>query len=208
MSGDDTDKIRLVMAFRHYGISDPRLMERVEQVPFGMFGDDPFVNELFDAKSRQNSPAQPMARPLVAAMMCNELKVGERMKVLEVGTGSGYQTAILSGLARRVYTLTADASAIKPREQLFERLKLRNITQMAGSLDKGWPQQAPFERIILNRAVNAVPTVLFDQLADDGILVAPVGFFEGHNQLVKKFERHGDQIVSTDLFPVRFVPRS
>jgi protein-L-isoaspartate(D-aspartate) O-methyltransferase len=137
--------------------------------------------------------------------MTQALAAGDRHKVLEIGTGSGYQTAVLAKLCRRVFTMERHRGLLKEAERRFAELKLHNITTRFGDGTKGWPEQAPFDRIIVTAAASALPAILRDSLADGGILVAPVGEDRRDQQLVRVIRRDGD-FITEDLGPVRFVP--
>jgi protein-L-isoaspartate(D-aspartate) O-methyltransferase len=134
------------------------------------------------------------------------LEVGPRMKVLEVGTGSGYQAAVLSKLCRRVYTIERFRKLLRQAEGRFRDLDLHNITTRFGDGMKGWPEQAPFDRIIVTAGTEEVPGGLVSQLKEDGgIMVIPVG--EGPlNQRLLQIRRMGEKTETRELDPVRFVP--
>ena len=127
------------------------------------------------------------------------------MKVLEVGTGSGYQSAILAQLCRRVYTIERYRTLVKSAEQRFTRLRLANITTLLGDGNKGWPKQAPFERIIVTAAAPQLPRQLIEQLAVGGILICPVEVSPGKQEILR-ITRTQDDFDRESLMPVRFVP--
>ncbi|MBL8644110.1 MAG: methyltransferase domain-containing protein, partial [Rhodospirillaceae bacterium] len=146
-------------------------------------------------------------QPLVVGLMTQALEIGERHKVLEVGTGSGYQAAVLAKLCRRVYTIERHRDLLAQAEKRFAKLGIRNITSMSGDGYKGWPAQAPFDRILVTAAASLVPPDLVAQLSDKGgILVLPVGDAGGLNQEVIRVRKDGPRYHSERLFPVRFVP--
>jgi protein-L-isoaspartate(D-aspartate) O-methyltransferase len=137
--------------------------------------------------------------------MTDRLKLNDRCKVLEIGTGSGYQTAILSPLCRRVYTIERYRTLAKEAEERFKLLGLANITQMVGDGYKGWPKQAPFDRIIVTAAARDVPKALADQLAVGGIMIIPLE--EGPMaQELYRITRDEQGFSRERLLPVRFVP--
>ncbi|HSM20315.1 MAG TPA: protein-L-isoaspartate(D-aspartate) O-methyltransferase, partial [Hyphomicrobiales bacterium] len=148
---------------------------------------------------------QTISQPYVVAYMSEILEVGDRHKVLEVGTGSGYQAAVLSHLARRVYTIERYRTLAKEAEARFAQLGITNITAMVGDGMKGWPAQAPFERIIVTAAGEEAPPALLQQLADGGILVMPMGPASDVQHIVK-LVRRGEDLERRELLPVRFVP--
>ena len=129
------------------------------------------------------------------------------MKVLEIGTGSGYQAAILSRLCRRLYTIERHSDLLAIAESRFTAMSLHNITTQAGDGWKGWPRQAPFDRILVTAAAPVVPQDLVAQLSDEGgIMVLPVGDASSPDQMVVKVTKTAGQLNSEQLFPVRFVP--
>jgi protein-L-isoaspartate(D-aspartate) O-methyltransferase len=141
----------------------------------------------------------------VVALMTEALELGERHKVLEIGTGSGYQAAVLAKLCRRVFTIERHRALLKEAEQRFAELRLSNITGRFGDGTKGWPEQAPFDRIIVTAAAPDVPGVLLENLAEEGLLVAPVGEERREQQLLR-VRRRGADFAIEELGPVRFVP--
>ncbi len=148
---------------------------------------------------------QTVSQPTVVGRMTQALDVGPRMKVLEIGTGSGYQAAVLARLCRRLYTIERHAPLLKAAEERLRRLGLVNVTTLAGDGTRGWPEQAPFDRIIVTAAAADVPPILLGQLADGGVMVIPVGLNENDQSLLKV--RRGEGGVETeDLGATRFVP--
>jgi protein-L-isoaspartate(D-aspartate) O-methyltransferase len=137
--------------------------------------------------------------------MTQALEVGERMKVLEVGTGSGYQTVVLSRLCRRVYTIERYRELLQAAEQRFSLLGITNITSKAGDGTLGWREQAPFERIIVTAAAADVPPVLADQLAEGGVMVVPIDDGAGAQSLLR-VRRTAQGLDTEDLGEMRFVP--
>ena len=137
--------------------------------------------------------------------MTQALEVTPRHKVLEIGTGSGYQTAVLSRLARRVYTIERHRPLLQEAEQRFSALRIHNITSIAGDGMKGWPAQAPFDRIIITAAAAELPETLLAQLGVGGIMVLPIGPERGDQELFK-LRRTEQGIDSEKLCDVRFVP--
>ena len=119
---------------------------------------------------------QTLSQPSTVGRMTQALDLGDRMKVLEIGTGSGYQAAVLAKLCRRLYTIERYPELLKDAEQRFKKLGLVNITTRIGDGSLGWPEQAPFERIIVTAAAADIPDILLKQLAEGGIMIIPVGF--------------------------------
>ena len=138
--------------------------------------------------------------------MTAALDAGPRDRVLEVGTGTGYQTAVLAGLCRRVYTIERFRTLTEAAESRLKTLRIDNVTTLVGDGTKGWPEQAPFDRIIVTAAAEKAPPALLAQLGDGGVMVAPVGPQDGVQRLVR-IERHGDTLTTTEVAgSVRFVP--
>ena len=200
-----TQKIQLVMDLRKRGIRNTAVLEAIETTPRNLFVPDTFRDQAWLDQSLPIACGQTISQPFVVAFMTQQLEPGERCKVLEVGTGSGYQTAILSKLCRRVYTVERYRSLLKAAEARFARLGLRNITSMTADGYKGWPQQAPFDRIIVTAGAPEIPPALLDQLAVGGIMVIPVDSGDNTQELVKVVRRENG-FDENALMPVRFVP--
>lgn len=201
----DATKIRLIMELRREGITDTRVLAAVERTPRDLFVAPPFKDQAYENVALPISQGQTISQPFVVAYMTQALEVGERMKVLEIGTGSGYQTAVLARLCRRVYTIERYKSLLDEAEERFRALRLTNITARHGDGMKGWPELAPFERIIVTAAASAEPPpALLEQLAEGGVMVLPLG---GHGeQRLVRLRRAAEGLERQDLLPVRFVP--
>lgn len=200
-------KIRLVMDLRNGGVTDTRVLAAIERVPRESFVEEAFLDQAYANQALPINCGQTISQPLVVGLMTQALEIGNRHKVLEVGTGSGYQAAILSKLARRVYTIERHRDLLTQAEKRFSALGLHNITTMTGDGYKGWPAQAPFDRILVTAAARIVPPDLVSQLSEDGgIMVLPVGDTAGLQQEVIRVRKDGKQFTSERLFPVRFVP--
>jgi protein-L-isoaspartate(D-aspartate) O-methyltransferase len=202
---EDYRKIELIMALRNQGIRDQAILEAIERTPREMFLGDPFQPMAYADQALPIACGQTISQPYVVAFMTDRLKLNDRCKVLEIGTGSGYQTAILSPLCRRVYTIERYRTLAKEAEERFKVLGLANITQMVGDGYKGWPKQAPFDRIIVTAAARDVPKALADQLAVGGIMIIPLE--EGPMaQELYRITRDAQGFSRERLLPVRFVP--
>ncbi|HLG88940.1 MAG TPA: protein-L-isoaspartate(D-aspartate) O-methyltransferase [Alphaproteobacteria bacterium] len=202
----DARKIRLLMSLRRSGVADAKVLGAIERVPRERFVPEAFQDRAWDDTALPIGHGQTISQPLIVALMTEALKVDDRCKVLEIGTGSGYQTAVLAGLARRVYTI----ETIKPLQdeaaKLLEELRIHNVTMRHGDGTQGWPKQAPFDRIIVTAASGGdVPQALIDQLGEGGILVCPVRRASS-DQMVVRICRENDSLKHEDLWPVRFVP--
>ncbi len=202
---EDVRKVQLVMSLRNQGVRDKRVLEAIERIPRQLFVPASLAEQSYADQALPIACGQTISQPFIVAFMTDRLKVTERMKVLEIGTGSGYQTAILSQLCRRVYTIERFRTLAREAEERFRALKLSNITAMAGDGMKGWPQQAPFDRIIVTAAARDIPEVLIEQLAVGGIMILPVNAGPERQEL-KRVVRTEDGIEVETLLPVRFVP--
>jgi protein-L-isoaspartate(D-aspartate) O-methyltransferase len=203
---DAAEKLaRLIMELRAEGVGDLRVLAAIEHVKRDVFVPGAFAEQAYDNVALPIGYAQTISQPLVVALMTQALDLGERHKVMEVGTGSGYQAAVLARLCRRVFTIERHRVLLKDAEQRFAALRINNITTRFGDGTKGWPEQAPFDRIIVTAAAPDVPGPLLEGLGPDGILVAPVGRERGEQKLLR-VRRTGDSFAIEDLGPVRFVP--
>jgi len=199
-------KIRLIMELRRQGISNTEVLSAIERVPRDAFVPKTFRDRAYENIALPIASGQTISQPYVVAYMTQMLKLDKRRKVLEIGTGSGYQTAILARLCRRVYSIERYRNLLEQAEAAFEELKITNITTRLGDGYKGWPEQAPFDRIIVTAAAEEVPEALLDQLGPDGIMILPVGK-DSANQHILRLSKDKDGDVSEEvLLPVRFVP--
>ena len=183
-----TRKVRLILELRHAGIGDARVLGAIEKTPRELFVPDQFLDQSYENVALPIGNGQTISQPYVVALMTEKLELTGREKVLEIGTGSGYQAAILARLARRVFTVERHRLLVREAEKRFAALRLGNIVTLFGDGAKGWRDQAPFDRIIVTAAAREVPTGLLDQLAPGGILVLPVGA-EYHDQRLVRVRR-------------------
>jgi protein-L-isoaspartate(D-aspartate) O-methyltransferase len=149
---------------------------------------------------------QTISQPAVVAMMTEALDLSGKERVLEIGTGSGYQAAVLSRVAGEVYSIERIAPLGEASRALLEQLGYKNVHVRVGDGYKGWPEEAPFDRIIATAAPPEIPGALIAQLADGGVLVAPVGDSSGHGQTLVRVQKSGDHITIQKICAVRFVP--
>lgn len=198
-------KIRLIMRLRHAGIGDTDVLSAIERIPREAFVPESFRDQAYEDLALPIGQGQTLSRPQVVATMTQALRANRRLKVLEIGTGSGYQAAVLAQLCRRLYTIERHRELLSVAEERFTRLRLHNITCRAGDGSKGWPEQAPFSRIIVTAAAPEVPAPLLDQLATGGILIAPIGRPGAMQELVR-LSRHETGFAEESLGQVRFVP--
>ena len=198
-------KMRFFYALRSNGVTDPRVLAAMEAVDRGLFVKGVFAERAYDDTPLPIACGQTISQPSVVGLMTQALNVSPRDKVLEVGTGSGYQAAILSHLARRVYTIDRYRRLVREAEAVFAALDLTNITAIVGDGSFGLPEQAPFDRIIITAAAEDPPGPLLAQLRIGGIMVVPVGQSDAVQSLIK-VTRTADGYDYEELRPVRFVP--
>jgi len=201
----DSRKIRLILAMRRSGITDTRVLGALERIPRDAFVPVTFRDRAYDDVALPIGRHQTISQPSVVARMTQVLEVGDRMKVLEIGTGSGYQAAVLAGLCRRLYTVERHRELLDMAERQFTAFRITNITTRLGDGALGWPEQAPFDRIIVTAAASAMPEVLAGQLGVGGIMVVPIGASDGDQTLTRV--RRTEQGFDTEAVGiVRFVP--
>ena len=208
--GPDQQMVRvriaaLILSLRTMGIADRRVLRAMETVPREQFVPEEWREQAYEDRALPIACGQTISAPSVVAMMSAALEVSERHTVLEIGTGSGYQSAILARLARRVTTIDRYRTLIKAAEARWQALAITNITAIAADGTLGWPRQAPFDRILVTAAAEKAPAKLVSQLVDGGILVAPVGPPDGIQRLTA-FRKEGTRVDTRDLGGVRFVP--
>ena len=184
-------------------VRDPRVLEAIGRVPRHLF-----VPEALRANAHEDRPlsigfGQTISQPYIVAFMTQALDVDPAHRVLEIGTGCGYQTAVLAELAREVFTIEIVPELAARAARMLADQGYANVHVRAGDGYAGWPDEAPFDRILAAAAPADVPPALEEQLAEDGVLVLPVGGWHQEIRVVQK--RHG-RLQSRDVLPVRFVP--
>jgi protein-L-isoaspartate(D-aspartate) O-methyltransferase len=199
-------KLTLLLAeLRREGIADERVLKAIGSVPRELFVPATFQDRAYDNIPLPIGRAQTISQPYIVALMTEMLQLEERHRVLEIGTGSGYQAVVLAKLCRRVFTLERHQPLLKEAQRRFVELRLHNITSRYGDGTKGWPEAVPFDRIIVTAAAPELPLGLVEQLRDGGILVAPVGP-ERRDQSLIRVHRKGDGHYFEEMGGVRFVP--
>ena len=198
-------KLRLLVELRRIGIGDARVLGAIEKTPRERFVPASFEDQAYENMALPIGNGQTVSQPYVVALMTEKLELGGRRNVIEIGTGSGYQTAVLAHLCRRVFSIERHRELLRAAERRFEELRLHNIVCRFGDGTKGWPEHAPYERVIVTAAAAEVPATLVDGLAPGGVLVVPVGEDHRDQQLVR-VRRTEDGFATEDLGLVRFVP--
>jgi len=199
------DQIGLIMQLRRRGIRDNKVLRAIERVPRDLFVDEAFADHAYQDIALPIECGQTISQPYVVAFMTEHLELDERHKVLEIGTGSGYQAAVLSHLCRRVYTVERWRELQKAAERRLAKLGITNVTTIIGDGWLGWPPQAPFDRIIVTAAADQAPLALIDQLTISGSMIIPLGETRDTQQLVE-IHKTETGVSETNLLPVRFVP--
>ena len=199
------EKMQFLYAIRSRGITDSRVLNAMEKIDRREF-----LKGFFEEKAYQDIPlpiacGQTISQPSIVAQMTQSLNVTPRCKVLEIGTGSGYQAAILSRLARRVYTLERHLELMIQAQNVFDNLNLSNITAMRSDGSRGLPAQAPFDRILLTAAAEDPPAPLLEQLKVNGIMVLPVGQSDSVQTMIK-ITKTEKGLSYHEMGEVRFVP--
>ncbi|MFW2587516.1 protein-L-isoaspartate(D-aspartate) O-methyltransferase [Sagittula sp. SSi028] len=204
--GFDADaKMQFVFALRSKGVTDNTVLSAMERIDRGLFIQGYFAERAYEDMPLPIACGQTISQPSVVGLMTQSLQIGPRDKVLEVGTGSGYQAAILSQLARRVYTVDRHKRLVAAARKVFDTLELTNITAFTADGSFGLPDQAPFDRILVTAAAEDPPGPLLAQLKIGGIMVVPVGQSDAVQHLIR-VTRTETGFEYDELRPVRFVP--
>lgn len=198
-------KMRFLFQLRSRGVTDPRVLEAMERIDRGFFVRGQFADRAYEDTPLPIPCGQTISQPSVVGLMTQALDVGPRDTVLEVGTGSGYQAAVLSGLCRRVYTVDRHRRLVHEAEAIFRELGLYNIIAQVADGSRGLPDQAPFDRILVTAAAEDPPGPLLAQLKIGGIMVVPVGQSDAVQTLIR-VTRTQEGFDYDELRQVRFVP--
>ncbi len=205
LEDSEARRARLIMGLRSQGITDAKVLRAMEQTPRDLFTPDLFQERAWEDSALPIACGQTISQPYIVALMTQSLQIEPRSRVLEIGTGSGYQTAVLARLARLVYTVERYRTLLSEAEGRIRKLGLLNVITKFGDGGEGWPEQAPFDRILVTAAAPAEPKILLAQLKPSGVLVAPVG--KGPIQTLKRYTGDGHGGFKTEvLCDVRFVP--
>ncbi len=198
-------QMQFLFALRQRGVMDKATLNAMERVDRGAFVKGVFAERAYEDMPLPIACGQTISQPSVVGLMTQALNVQPRDKVLEVGTGSGYQAAVLSHLARRVYTVDRHKRLVREAQEAFDRLGLTNITAFPADGSRGLPDQAPFDRILVTAAAEDPPGPLLAQLKTGGIMIVPVGQSDAVQHLIK-VTRTETGFDYEELRPVRFVP--
>ena len=200
-------KALLILELRQGGVTDRRVIDAMERIPRELFVPKALREQAYENVALPIGLHQTVSQPLTVGLMTQSLDLTDRMKVLEIGTGSGFQSAVLSPLCRRLYTIERYKELSQGAEERFLELRLTNITTRVGDGSLGWKEQAPFERIIVTAAAHDIPPLLVEQLAIGGIMVVPVNDGRDENdQRLLKVTKTEDGIETEELGITRFVP--
>jgi protein-L-isoaspartate(D-aspartate) O-methyltransferase len=188
---------------RARGVRDPRVLDALTKVPRHLFLPEGQRDEAYQDRPIPIGHGQTISQPYIVAYMTEALQVGSAHRVLEIGTGCGYQTAILAELAAEVYSIELVPELAERARRALAAQGYTNVQILTGDGYAGWPEHAPFDRILGAAAAEDVPPVLVDQLADGGILVIPVGTW---SQELRVLQKRGSHLDTLATLPVRFVP--
>ena len=205
MNSNDEQKMQFILSIRSKGVVDNNVLKALETV-----NREQFLKGLFAQRAYEDTPlpiecGQTISQPSIVGLMTQALRITDRDKILEIGTGSGYQTAILSKLARRIYSVERFKPLYEEARAIFRKLQLNNITSVWGDGSQGVVEQQPFDRIIVTAAAEDPPPTLLNQLKIGGIMVIPVGQSDEIQKLIR-VERTEKNFKYEDLCDVRSVP--
>tara|TARA_B100001029_G_C15055451_1_gene453990 strand:+ start:911 stop:1537 length:627 start_codon:yes stop_codon:yes gene_type:complete len=200
----DVKKIRLILELREAGISDTKILSAIEKIPREKFIPENFRNQAYDNLALPIGDNQTISQPFVVAKMTQLLEIHQNHKILEIGTGSGYQSAILSKLARRVYTIERIKNLLIKAEKVFEDLQISNIVSKYADGNLGWKEQIPFDRIIITAATNQISKEISSQIHEGGIIVSPM--VNNNKQIIMKYKKINNVLISEVFDDVLFVP--
>jgi len=200
----DVKKIRLILELRESGISDAKILSAIEKIPREKFIPENFRNQAYDNLALPIGDNQTISQPFVVAKMTQLLEVQSTHKILEIGTGSGYQSAILSKLARRVYTIERIKNLLLKAENVFEELKISNIVPKYADGNLGWKEQIPFDRIIITAATSTISKELESHITEGGIIISPM--IQKNKQIIIKYKKINNVLEVETYDDVLFVP--
>jgi protein-L-isoaspartate(D-aspartate) O-methyltransferase len=194
----------LLLKLRRQGIRDPRVLQAIAQVPREEFVPDEMRSAAYLDEALSIGEEQTISQPYVVALMTQALELTPDSRVLEIGTGSGYQAAVLSHLCKEVYSVEIIPLLANEARDRLERLGVDNVHLKVGDGSVGWPDAAPFDALVVTAAPPFVPPALLAQMGPDSRMVIPVG--TGAQRLLKITRRDGSPPSTSEMIPVRFVP--
>jgi protein-L-isoaspartate(D-aspartate) O-methyltransferase len=200
----DVKKIRLILELREAGISDTNVLSAIEKIPRENFIPENFRNQAYDNLALPIGDNQTISQPFVVAKMTQLLNVNKNHKVLEIGTGSGYQSAVLSKLVRRVYTIERIKNLLVKADSIFKNLNISNIVSRYGDGNLGWKEQIPFDRIIITAATSKISKEISSQIHEGGIIISPM--IKDNKQVIIKYIKINNILKSETFDNVLFVP--
>ena len=200
----DVKKIRLILELRESGISDSKILSAIEKIPREKFIPENFRNPAYDNMALPIGDNQTISQPFIVAKMTQLLEVEATHKVLEIGTGSGYQSAILSKLVRRVYTIERIKNLLLKAENVFKELQISNIVAKYADGNLGWKEQIPFDRIIITAATSEISKEIALQIHEGGIIISPM--IQKNKQIIVKYKKVNNVLESEIYDDVLFVP--
>lgn len=196
---------RLIRRLEEAGISHPEVLDLMRRLPRHLFVDEALSSRAYEDSALPIGHGQTLSQPYTVARMTEALlEVGPPEKVLEIGTGSGFQTAVLASLVRRVYSVERVKALLEEARIRLRALRLRNVRLRHGDGSLGWPEYAPFDAIMVTAAPEGIPRLLVNQLAPGGCMMLPIG--QGQQQVLVRVIRTGDGYTHEILEPVVFVP--
>ena len=198
-------KIRLLMELRREGIKDTRVLAAIERVPREKFVAPTFQDQAYANRALPIASGQTVSQPYVVALMSEAARLNPGDRVLEIGTGSGYQAAVLGELAGEVYSIERHAELLAEARKILTALGYKKVFTRVGDGMAGWPAQAPFDAILVTAAAEEVPSILAAQLKEGGRMILPLGRHAGAQKLMR-LTRRGQTLEPEELCEVRFVP--
>ena len=193
------------MELRDLGITDRNTLSSIEKIPREIFMSKNLRDQAYENIALPIGFNQTISQPLIVALMTQNLELNKKYKVLELGTGCGYQTAILSKLSRRVYTIERIKELLDIAEKNLNILRITNVVTKYGDGNLGWIQQKPFDRIIITAATSKLSNEIIDQVRHNGIIIAPM-IVDNNKQILTKFIKSHNKLVKKDITEVVFVP--
>jgi len=200
----DVRKIRLILELRESGIFDSNVLSAIEKIPREKFIPENFRNQAYENIALPIAENQTISQPFIVAKMTQLLQLNQSHKVLEIGTGSGYQCAILSLLSRRIYTIERIKLLLIKAEKIFSKLKLTNIVTKHADGNFGWKEQIPFDRVIFTAATLDISDQIFEHINEGGIIVCPI--IKKNKQILVRYKKNNNKISSEEFDNVLFVP--